>query len=235
VEVDATDGGAATPTDTTHLVRQLVDLVQITRAEYDVGKVPPELAIEATSSDALVTPTLTLVELNQPLVGGGVLVTEASPGVLLTPPGVVTISSTAGGSASRLVEVINSDVDGDGIPNDVDNCPLTPNADQLDTDVDGFGDVCDNCSQVANGSNTFPAGDPRIQRDTNNDDFGNICDADLNNDGTVNLSDYSAFRSAFGTSDPDADFNGDGLVNLSDYSIFRSSFGKAPGPSGLNP
>jgi hypothetical protein len=128
------------------------------------------------------------------------------------------------------------DDDGDGIFNDLDNCPLTPNADQLDTDGDGFGDVCDNCSQVANGSNTFPAGDPRIQRDTNSDGFGNICDADLSNDGLqVNLTDYSLFRSAFGTANPDADFNGDGQVNLSDYSIFRSSFGKAPGPSGLNP
>lgn len=27
------------------------------------------------------------------------------------------------------------------------------------------------------------------------------------------------------------DFNGDGTVNLSDYSIFRAAFGKAPGPS----
>jgi hypothetical protein len=235
VEVDATDGGAATPTDTTHLVRQLVDLVQITRADYDVGKVPPELAIEATSSDALVPPTLTLVQLNQTLAAGSVLVTEASPGVLLTPPGVVTVSSTAGGSATRLVEVINSDVDGDGIPNDVDNCPLTANTDQANSDSDEFGDVCDNCTLVANAD----------QRDTDGDDYGNICDADLNNSGgTVNLSDYSLFRAAFGANvliapltpaQENADFTGDGRVNLSDYSIFRQSFGKAPGPSGLNP
>jgi len=51
----------------------------------------------------------------------------------------------------------------------------------------------------------------------------------------VNLSDFSLFRSAFGTTDPDADFNGDGIVNLSDFSILRASFGSAPGPSGLNP
>jgi len=35
------------------------------------------------------------------------------------------------------------DFDLDGITNDIDNCPLTPNADQADFDSDGLGDVCD--------------------------------------------------------------------------------------------
>jgi hypothetical protein len=33
--------------------------------------------------------------------------------------------------------------DGDGIPDNIDNCPLIPNADQLDTDHDSLGDLCD--------------------------------------------------------------------------------------------
>ena len=93
-----------------------------------------------------------------------------------------------------------------------------------DTDGDGMHDNIDNCINVANAD----------QRDTDGDGYGNACDADLvNTDGLniVNLSDYSVFRSVFGTADPDADFNGDGIVNLSDYSIFRAAFGKAPGPS----
>ena len=93
-----------------------------------------------------------------------------------------------------------------------------------DTDGDGMHDNIDNCINVANAD----------QRDTDGDGYGNACDADLvNTDGQniVNLSDYSVFRSVFGTADPDADFNGDGMVNLSDYSIFRAAFGKAPGPS----
>ncbi|HLF16519.1 MAG TPA: hypothetical protein VI796_03705 [Candidatus Thermoplasmatota archaeon] len=36
------------------------------------------------------------------------------------------------------------DRDHDGIYDDVDNCPDTPNLDQLDSDGDGTGDVCEN-------------------------------------------------------------------------------------------
>jgi hypothetical protein len=35
------------------------------------------------------------------------------------------------------------DADGDGIPDDADNCPDDPNADQADADLDLIGDVCD--------------------------------------------------------------------------------------------
>ena len=42
------------------------------------------------------------------------------------------------------------DRDGDGEPNDVDNCPAIPNADQADSDGDGKGDECDACPDDAN-------------------------------------------------------------------------------------
>ena len=38
-----------------------------------------------------------------------------------------------------------NDVDGDGVPNDEDNCPSVANADQTDSDNAGFGDACDDC------------------------------------------------------------------------------------------
>lgn len=40
-------------------------------------------------------------------------------------------------------DVDGSDVDFDGVPDELDNCPLVPNPDQVDTDEDGLGDVCD--------------------------------------------------------------------------------------------
>lgn len=125
---------------------------------------------------------------------------------------------------------IDPDADLDGIKDSADNCPMSANPGQEDDDADGVGNACDNCTAVANSD----------QRDTDADGYGNICDADLTGDNTVNLSDFSQFRSVFGTTSPGiepyslsdhADFNGNGQVDLSDYSIFRSSFGSAPGPS----
>jgi hypothetical protein len=39
--------------------------------------------------------------------------------------------------------VVSNDNDNDGVKNDVDKCPDTPNTDQKDSDNDGIGDVCD--------------------------------------------------------------------------------------------
>lgn len=43
-----------------------------------------------------------------------------------------------------------NDRDGDGIPNDEDNCPNVPNPDQDDMDNDGIGDLCDPCPNFDN-------------------------------------------------------------------------------------
>lgn len=38
-----------------------------------------------------------------------------------------------------------NDIDSDGVVDDLDNCVSESNADQVDVDGDGFGDVCDSC------------------------------------------------------------------------------------------
>ncbi len=93
----------------------------------------------------------------------------------------------------------------------------------LDTDGDGTVDAQDNCINDAN-----PA-----QTDSNGDNFGNACDADLNDDGVVNVVDLGILRLRFFTDDADADFNLDGVVNVVDLGIMRSRFFEPPGPSGV--
>jgi uncharacterized repeat protein (TIGR01451 family) len=58
------------------------------------------------------------------------------------------------------------DSDGDGIPDDIDNCPDIPNLFQNDYDNDGIGNVCDNCLNTIN----FDQGDQ------DNDGAGDVCD-----------------------------------------------------------
>lgn len=57
------------------------------------------------------------------------------------------------------------DIDGDGIPNIKDNCPVVTNEGQLDQDSDEVGDLCDNCPNNWN---------PR-QSDADDDGRGDAC------------------------------------------------------------
>jgi uncharacterized protein (TIGR03790 family) len=99
-----------------------------------------------------------------------------------------------------------------------------------DQDGDGIADTMDNCILVPN-----PA-----QRDTDLDGYGNACDADLNNDGIVNSSDFDLFTSVFFTAAPGiepfvmadhADFNNSNYIDQNDFSILSGLFGAAAGPS----
>ncbi len=117
------------------------------------------------------------------------------------------------------------DSDGDGIKNNVDNCPNKANADQKDTDGDGKGDVCDNCPTVANSDqadsdndgvgnvcDNCPATANTDQKDADDDKIGDVCDTDSDNDGIANTLDNCP-----NTANPDqADRDGDGLGDVCD-------------------
>ena len=59
------------------------------------------------------------------------------------------------------------DLDGDGVSDDRDNCPMIPNSDQSDVDGDGIGDLCDNCPVIVN---------PQQEDDGDGDGVGDFCD-----------------------------------------------------------
>ncbi|MFK8016411.1 MAG: reprolysin-like metallopeptidase [Gammaproteobacteria bacterium] len=88
-------------------------------------------------------------------------------------------------------ETVFVDTDGDGVGDDQDNCTLIDNADQLDTNGDGFGNICD---ADLNNDLTVNAVDLGIFRSRF---FSSDLDADFNGDGTVNVQDLGILRQAF--------------------------------------
>ena len=125
--------------------------------------------------------------------------------VLLT-GGYTGVSAPALNTAEVYEALSDTDGDGDGVPDTLDNCTLVPNPDQRDTDGDNYGNMCDG--------------------DLNNDGATN----------TLDLNIYKlAHRSKLGDPNynPNADFNGDGQINTLDLNIYKGLHRKPPGPSGL--
>jgi hypothetical protein len=129
-----------------------------------------------------------------------------------TPSGLVPgetyyfkVRALAGGNwtdYSSEVMLVNNDADGDGIPDQLDNCPTVNNLDQKDTDGDGIGDACDNCPLVKNqgvpfydDNNTLITswidkdGVPHTtgQPDFDLDGIGDACDRDADGDGFISV------------------------------------------------
>ncbi len=117
-----------------------------------------------------------------------------------------------------------SDIDGDGIPDAGDNCPVTPNPDQADADGDGIGDACapvftmdfdgdgiddsvDNCLLFANPD----------QADSDGDGIGDACELsfDFDGDGV----DDSVDNCILFPNPDQADSDGDGIADACELSF----------------
>jgi len=96
------------------------------------------------------------------------------------------------------------DTDGDGIPDAVDNCIQAANPNQLDTNGDGIGNMCD-C-------------------DFNNDNF---CGGP---DFTLFIGCFNKATGGNATCQA-ADMNGDNFVGGPDFTLFIGGFNGPPGPA----
>lgn len=94
---------------------------------------------------------------------------------------ITSTATDANGNTSEFspcaAEVMDSD--GDGIPNSMDNCPQTPNPDQLDTDNDNIGNSCDaddDNDGVLDANDNCPLTFNPDQADFDGDGIGDTCD-----------------------------------------------------------
>jgi hypothetical protein len=117
------------------------------------------------------------------------------------------------------------DADGDGVPDATDNCPLTPNANQNDTDGDGIGNVCDPINDldldndgIPNAVDNCPTTANTNQADGDGDGIGDACDSDPNDGPTGDLDgdgDVNNVDNCPTTPNADQrDTNGDGTGDL---------------------
>ncbi|XP_069798548.1 LOW QUALITY PROTEIN: thrombospondin-3-like [Narcine bancroftii] len=144
-------------------------------------------------------------------------------------------------------DACDNDIDGDGIPNSLDNCGAVPNPLQTDRDGDGVGDACDSCPELSNPTQTdadddlvgdecdnnqdsdgdghqdskdnCPETPNSSQLDSDNDGLGDECDDDDDNDG---IPDYGASggdncRLIANPNQKDSDGNGVGDVCENDF------------------
>jgi hypothetical protein len=119
-------------------------------------------------------------------------------------------------NACELDCPVCADADGDGVCDDEDNCPDTPNPGQEDADNDGLGDACDNCPDTPNPG----------QEDGDGDDVGDVCDncpdvynpgqADADGDGLGDACDNCPDVSNPDQADADGDRVGDACDNCPD-------------------
>ncbi|MFM8176869.1 MAG: thrombospondin type 3 repeat-containing protein, partial [Candidatus Limnocylindrus sp.] len=86
---------------------------------------------------------------------GGTRVIGDRCGELQVPEGYVDPSASPSPSLDPL-----ADEDGDGLTNDIDNCPLIANPDQLDGNGDGIGDACELTASPTPSSSGSPSPSP---------------------------------------------------------------------------
>ncbi len=160
---------------------------------------------------------------------------------------VITWSCSTGDSGVDVFArtVFGRDGDGDGLPDEEDNCPSVNNPGQVDSDRDTIGDACDNCRYVPNHDQTDAndnCPDPPFAADP---ECGRACDdawyttefrrGDANEDGAPNIADAIYVLQYLFMQGPPircldaADANDDEAIDISD-AIYTLMFQFCQGP-----
>ena len=100
-------------------------------------------------------------------------------------------STTTRTTIADYLVLVDVDSDSDGIFDDSDNCRFVPNANQRDTDSDGFGNICDGDFNNDGAVNAIDLGIFRSEFLTSGPH------TDLSGDGDVNFIDLGIFRNLF--------------------------------------
>jgi len=146
--------------------------------------------------------------------------------VLNQPAGSYTLSAETNGGAviflnssdSDPFTIGSTDSDGDGIADDLDNCPDLANADQANFDGDFYGDACDpddDNDGVADGDDAFPFNQAE-SRDTDGDGIGDNADTDDDNDGQSDTDEVACGSDPKDASSYSPDNEGDGIPDCVD-------------------
>jgi len=124
----------------------------------------------------------------------------------------VVAGAPAGVGAAAGAHPEPSDLDGDLIKNEADNCPTTANGTQINTDGDAQGDACDldddNDGRPDAGDNCRLVSNPD-QLDSDGDGHGDVCPpVDSDGDGRLDESDNCVSHANPGQEDLDGDGEG---------------------------
>jgi uncharacterized repeat protein (TIGR01451 family) len=114
----------------------------------------------------------------------------------------VESTSSSGTDTALAATAIAPDSDGDGVPDDADNCTLVANPTQCNSDGDAFGNACD----------------------------GDFDDSGFVNYGDLAALKLGFFGQSLPPDYSELDMDCDGLINFVDLGRFKAVFGQPPGP-----